>query len=79
MSNASLVLATIDVVQPLPTFVSAKDYFFEWLMIMQPTYKIVLQNTNTVLAVFKKAYHWGFFRSTPSSLHLLGRFLYTML
>jgi len=29
MSNASLVLAITDVVQPLPTFVSAKDCFFE--------------------------------------------------
>jgi len=48
-------------------------------MIIQPTYKILLQNTNTVLTVFKKAYHWGFFRSFLSSLHLLGTVLYTML
>jgi hypothetical protein len=28
--------------------------FFEWLIIIQPTYKILLQNTNTVLTVLKK-------------------------
>lgn len=79
MSNGSLVLAIIDIVQPPPTFATAKDYVFEWVMIIQQTYKILLQNTNTALTVFKKAYHWGFFRSSQSSLHLLGRVIYTTL
>jgi hypothetical protein len=77
--NGSLVLVITDIVQLLPTFVSAKDNFFEWLVIIQPTYKIPLQNTSTVLTAFKNTYQWGFFKSSQSSLHLLGRVLYTML